>query len=52
MQDPERVKVFFGVDLARILPYNLARTWHLQLALFVVSAAFLAGGAELELFVL
>jgi nitric oxide reductase subunit B len=35
---------FFGIDLARVLPYNLTRTWHLQLALFVVSAAFLAGG--------
>jgi nitric oxide reductase subunit B len=35
---------FFGIDLAQVLPYNLARTWHLQLALFVVSAAFLAGG--------
>jgi nitric oxide reductase subunit B len=35
---------FFGFDLARVLPYNLTRTWHLQLALFVVSAAFLAGG--------
>jgi nitric oxide reductase subunit B len=22
---------FFGMDLARILPFNLARTWHLQL---------------------
>ena len=27
-----------------MLPYNLTRTWHLQLALFFVSAAFLAGG--------
>jgi nitric oxide reductase subunit B len=35
---------FFGLDLAQLLPYNLSRTWHLQLALFVVSAAFLAGG--------
>jgi nitric oxide reductase subunit B len=35
---------FFGLDLAQLLPYNLCRTWHLQLALFVVSAAFLAGG--------
>src|SRR5262249_37575270 len=34
---------FFGIDLAQLLPYNLSRTWHLQLALFVVSAAFLAG---------
>jgi nitric oxide reductase subunit B len=35
---------FFGLDLAQVLPYNLTRTWHLQLALFVISAAFLAGG--------
>jgi nitric oxide reductase subunit B len=33
---------FFGFDLAQILPFNLARTWHLQLALFWVAAAFLA----------
>ena len=35
---------FFGFDLAQILPYNLARTWHVQLALFWTAAAFLAGG--------
>jgi nitric oxide reductase subunit B len=35
---------FFGIDLARLLPFNLARTWHLQLALFWVAAAFLAAG--------
>lgn len=35
---------FFGIDLARYLPYNLTRTWHLQLALFFVVAAFLAAG--------
>jgi nitric oxide reductase subunit B len=35
---------FFGFDLARILPFNLARTWHLQLSLFVVSTGFLAAG--------
>lgn len=35
---------FFGLDLARLLPFNLARTWHLQLALFWVAAAFLAAG--------
>ena len=29
---------------ARLLPYNLTRTWHLQLALFFVAAAFLAAG--------
>ena len=35
---------FFGYDLARLLPYNLARTWHLQLGLFWVVASFLAAG--------
>jgi len=35
---------FFGFDLARVLPYNLTRTWHLQLALFFVVGAFLAAG--------
>ena len=33
---------FFGLDLAQILPYNLARTWHAQLSLFWTAAAFLA----------
>ena len=42
---------FFGLDLAAILPYNLARTWHLQLALFWTAAAFLAGGIFLTPFV-
>jgi nitric oxide reductase subunit B len=35
---------FFGIDLARFLPFNLARTWHLQLAIFWVSTSFLAAG--------
>ncbi len=35
---------FFGVDLARILPFNLARTWHVQLSIFWVSTSFLASG--------
>jgi nitric oxide reductase subunit B len=35
---------FFGVDLARLIPFNVARTWHVQLALFWVSTGFLAGG--------
>lgn len=42
---------FFGLDLARLLPYNLARTWHLQLALFWTAAAFLAGGIFLVPFI-
>ena len=33
---------FFGLDLARILPFNLARTWHTQLSLLWTAAAFLA----------
>jgi nitric oxide reductase subunit B len=35
---------FFGLDLAPILPYNLTRTWHVQLAIFVVAAAYVAAG--------
>jgi nitric oxide reductase subunit B len=35
---------FFGFDLAQWLPYNLARTWHLQLSLFWTAAGFLAAG--------
>lgn len=35
---------FFGFDLARILPFNLARTWHVQLSLFWTAASFLAAG--------
>ena len=35
---------FYGVDLARFLPYTLARTWHLQLAIFWIATAWVAGG--------
>ncbi len=35
---------FYGVDLARVLPYNLARTWHLQLSIFWIATAWVAGG--------
>ena len=35
---------FFGIDVAAWLLYNLTRTWHLQLALFFVSTAYLAIG--------
>ncbi len=35
---------FFGLDLARLLPFNLARTWHLQLAIFWVATSYLAAG--------
>ena len=35
---------FFGFDLARVLPFNLARTWHVQLSIFWVATSFLAAG--------
>ena len=35
---------FYGFGLARFLPYNLARTWHLQLAVFWIATAWVAGG--------
>jgi nitric oxide reductase subunit B len=35
---------FFGLDLAQWLPFNLARTWHLQLSLLWTAASFLAAG--------
>jgi nitric oxide reductase subunit B len=33
---------FFGLDLAQLLPFNLARTWHVQLSLLWTAASFLA----------
>ena len=35
---------FFGLDLAQVLPFNLARTWHVQLSLLWTAASFLAAG--------
>lgn len=35
---------FYGMDLAQILPSHIARTWHLQLAIFWIATAYLAGG--------
>jgi nitric oxide reductase subunit B len=35
---------FFGIDLARVFPYNVMRTWHVQLAIFWVATSFLAAG--------
>jgi nitric oxide reductase subunit B len=35
---------FFGFDVSSWMPYNIARTWHVQLALFWVSASYLATG--------
>jgi nitric oxide reductase subunit B len=35
---------FYGIDLARVFPYNLLRTFHLQLAIFWVATSWVAGG--------
>ena len=35
---------FFGIDLAQVFPYNLVRTWHVQLAIFWVATSFVAAG--------
>jgi len=35
---------FFGIPLDRWLPYNVVRTWHVQLSLLWVATSFLAAG--------
>ena len=35
---------FYGLAIADYLPYNLMRTWHLQLAIFWIATAWVAGG--------
>ena len=35
---------FYGIPLAQYFPYSIARTWHIQAALFWIAMAFLAGG--------
>jgi nitric oxide reductase subunit B len=35
---------FYGFNIAQLLPYNLSRMWHVQLALFFVTTSFLAMG--------
>lgn len=39
--DPE---TFYGLDISSLMPSHLARTWHLQLAVFWVATAYIAGG--------
>ena len=34
---------FYGLDLTVLLPSNLLRTWHLQLAIFWIATAYVAG---------
>ncbi len=35
---------FYGFDIASLLPYNLLRTWHLQLAIFWIATAWVGAG--------
>jgi nitric oxide reductase subunit B len=35
---------FYGIPLARWLPYSVVRTWHVQLGLFWIATAWLAAG--------
>lgn len=34
----------YGVDIRNILPYSITRSWHLQLSIFWIATAWLAGG--------
>ncbi|HWO17948.1 MAG TPA: nitric-oxide reductase large subunit [Kofleriaceae bacterium] len=34
----------YGIPLAKILPYSVARTWHVQLGIFWIATAWLAAG--------
>ncbi len=35
---------FYGIPLAKVLPYTVTRTWHLQLGIFWIATAWLATG--------
>lgn len=35
---------FYGIPISEYVPYTLARTWHIQIALFWIATSFLAAG--------
>ena len=35
---------FYGIPIAKVLPYTITRTWHLQLGIFWIATAWLAAG--------
>ncbi|WP_461214567.1 nitric-oxide reductase large subunit [Lacticaseibacillus sp. GG6-2] len=35
---------FFGIPIQNVFPFNLAKTWHLQLAIFWIATSWLGGG--------
>jgi len=42
-------KSFYGIDLSAFFPGNIFRTWHLQLAIFWIATAYIAGGLFLSI---
>ena len=41
---------FYGIDLSSFFPGNIFRTWHLQLTIFWIATAYIAGGLFLSIF--
>ncbi len=37
-------RAFYGIDISSFFPSNILRTWHLQLAIFWIATAYIAGG--------
>ena len=37
-------QAFFGIPLAKWLPYSISRTWHIQIAIFWIATSWLATG--------
>lgn len=35
---------FFGIEIQRLFPFNIAKTWHVQLVIFWVTTTWLAAG--------
>lgn len=35
---------FYGIELSKVLPYTVTRTWHTQLGIFWIATAWLAAG--------
>lgn len=35
---------FYGIDIAKFIPYSITRTWHIQLAIFWIATSWLATG--------
>jgi nitric oxide reductase subunit B len=42
---------FFGIDMSQLLPYTVARTWHVQLSLFWTAVGFLGAGIFITPFI-